>query len=113
MPSEPPPAVVQLQVVGDDRAALDTLVEHLLERRLVACGQLLGPLVSRYRWQGRVERAEEWLVLLKTRAALVDAVRAVVVERHPYDVPELIVLPVVGGNPDYLDWVGQETAEAG
>ena len=105
-----PPDVVQIQVVDADRAALERVVERLVARRLVACGQVLGPIGSTYRWQGAVEHAEEWLALLKTRADRAEAVVAAVREAHAYHVPEIVVLPVVGGLPEYLDWIREETA---
>ena len=61
--------VCQIQVSHSDRAALEELIDELLQRRLIACGQVLGPISSRYRWEGRVEHEQEWLGLLKTAAA--------------------------------------------
>ena len=65
---------VQIQFAIDDMARADMIVESLLNRRLVACGQRTGPMISRYRWKGTLERSEEWLVLLKTRADLAERV---------------------------------------
>ncbi len=102
---------VQVQFALDDPTKADAIVESLLARRLVACGQRVGPVVSRYRWQGSVERAEEWLVLLKTRSELASRVVEVVVGAHPYETPEVVVLPIVQGFAGYLDWIG-EVADA-
>lgn len=99
---------VQIQVADSDREALGWMVEQLVARRLVACGQVLGPVASTYRWQGAVEHAEEWLALLKTRADRADAVVAAVAEMHAYEVPEIVVLPVTGGLAAYLDWIREE-----
>lgn len=77
----------------------------MLERRLVACVQILGPIQSRYRWEGEVTQSSEYLLLVKTVAARVDSVTATIVDAHPYDVPEVLALPVVGGHRPYLDWV--------
>lgn len=72
---------------------------------MVACVQILGPMQSRYRWQGEVTQSSEYLMLMKTGGALVAEATAAIVEAHPYDVPEVLALPVVGGHQPYLDWV--------
>jgi periplasmic divalent cation tolerance protein len=102
--------VAQIQVSHSDRDALEAIVEQLLQERLIACGQVLGPVSSSFRWEGEVQREQEWLALLKTATALADRVRARVAELHPYEVPEIIVTPVVGGHEPYLQWVLQQTA---
>ena len=81
----------QIQVSHSDRDALEAIVEQLLQERLIACGQVLGPVSSSFRWEGEVQREQEWLALLKTATALADPVRARVAELHPYEVPEIIV----------------------
>lgn len=86
-----------------------TLARALVEERLAACGNLLPITSSVYRWQGDLVEEPEWLLLLKTHAARLDALAARLVELHPYDVPELLALPVERGLPAYLDWVRQET----
>jgi len=100
----------QVTTTVDDREAAQALARSAVEARLAACGQVVGPITSVYRWQGAVETAAEWMVLFKTAEhaapALVDHVRA----RHPYQVPEILVTPVVGGNPAYLAWVAESTA---
>jgi periplasmic divalent cation tolerance protein len=102
---------VQVQFAVDDQTRADAIVESLLAGRLVACGQRMGPVVSRYRWKGSVERAEEWLVFLKTRSELASRVVEVIVGAHPYETPEVVVLPIVEGFAGYLDWIG-EVADA-
>lgn len=101
--------VVQLTVAGDDREALDLIAELAVGARLAACGQLGGPVRSVYRWDGAVERADEWVLALKTAEDRVEDLIALVVERHPYDTPEVLVVPVVDGHGAYLDWVRAET----
>jgi periplasmic divalent cation tolerance protein len=85
-------------------------VTALLERRLVACVNALPGATSRYRWQGTIVRDEETVLILKTEAARVPELIDAVNELHPYDVPELLSLPVEAGNPSYLDWARHETA---
>jgi len=90
-------------------AEAERIAEALLERRLVACVNALPGAVSRYRWKGKLERDEETLLVLKTGVDRVPEVLAALKELHPYEVPELLSLPVEDGNPDYLAWVDGET----
>src|ERR1700736_1769083 len=83
----------------------------LLERRLAACVNILPGMVSHYWWQGSIERGEEVVMIIKTRASLAEDVRATVKALHPYTVPAILVLPITGGEPAYLDWLMRETAE--
>lgn len=82
----------------------------LVEERLVACANLVANVRSIYRWQGRVEDESEVMLVLKTQADRVEALAERLRALHPYDVPELVVLPVTGGLAPYLDWVRAETA---
>ena len=104
---------MQIQFTIDDPDRADRIIEQLLRDRVVACGQRSGPIVSRYWWQGSVECAEEWLVLLKTRSELTAGVVDAVVEAHPYETPEVVALDLVAGAPDYLAWIDQVTATTG
>ncbi len=81
----------------------------LVEERLAACGHQLTAIRSVYRWEGAVHDEPEARVGLHTRRALVPAIVARVTELHPYDVPCVIALPLVGGNPEYLSWITAET----
>lgn len=109
MTDRPTPAAVQVQFAVDDVAAGDAIADALLTDRLASCVQRLGPLRSRYHWQGRLESAEEWLFLCKTTAALAAAATARIATLHPYDTPEVVVLPITGGLDRYLDWIAAET----
>lgn len=103
-------AHVQVQFAIDDPERADAIVETLLAGRLIACGQRTGPVHSRYWWEGKREEADEWLVLMKTRADLAPAVVAAVIEHHPYETPEVVTLDVIGGAADYLAWIDEVTA---
>lgn len=88
-----------------DAATGEEVVRLLVEEGRVACGTVLTGAVSIYRWEGSVERSEECQVVLKTTAARAGAAVERAAELHPYEVPELLVLPVEGGLPAYLAWV--------
>ena len=92
----------------DERTG-EAIVRALVEERLAACGNIITGARSIYWWQGRVETEAECLVLLKTRAPLLDQVAHRLDELHPYDVPELLALRVDRGATAYLDWVVEET----
>jgi periplasmic divalent cation tolerance protein len=96
-----------------DREAAAAMVRALVERRLVACGTLLDGVTSVYRWEGVTEEAREVQVFLKTSTGRWNALQDAVDELHPYDVPELLALPVTAGLPAYLAWVGRETMPEG
>ena len=81
----------------------------IVERQLAACVNILPGMISHYRWQGAIERGEEVVMIIKTRASLAEAVRAAVREMHSYTTPAIVFLPVEGGDPAYLGWIMAET----
>jgi periplasmic divalent cation tolerance protein len=83
----------------------------VVNERLAACANIVPALESIYRWQGAVVEDKEVLLILKTRAELVDAAIAKVKELHSYTCPCIVALPILTGNPAYLEWLGQETRE--
>jgi len=97
-------AVVALSTVGS-REDAERIARALVERRLAACVNVVPGLVSIYRWKGSVERDEERLLVIKTRVDAVEALREALVAMHPYEVPELVVLPVEAGHAPYLAWI--------
>jgi periplasmic divalent cation tolerance protein len=99
---------VQMQVAVPSAAVGTRLARGLVGSRLAACVQIVGPVQSHYRWQGRIERGREWLLLIKTRAALLPDLEAAVRRAHPYTLPEMLVVAIEGGFPPYLDWVRRE-----
>ena len=100
---------VVLVTAPDDAAA--QLSRRLVEERLVACVNIVPGVRSVYRWQGAVEEGSEVLLIMKTRADRCDELAVRVADLHPYDVPEVLSLPVLGGGEAYLDWVRMETQE--
>jgi periplasmic divalent cation tolerance protein len=92
-----------------DAASADALAEYVVSERLAACVNILAPCRSIYRWQGRLENAEEVPLLIKTSAALYDALEAAIRARHPYELPEIVAVPISHGLPAYLAWLTAET----
>jgi periplasmic divalent cation tolerance protein len=92
-----------------DVATAERIARHLVEERLAACVNRLGPCRSVYRWQGAVEEAEEIPLLIKTTAARYPAVEAAIRALHPYELPEVVAVRIERGLPAYLAWVAQET----
>ena len=101
--------VVSLYVTVPTAEVAATIARALVEERLAACVNVLGPVRSIYRWQGAVHDDPEVAFLAKTRAALVEAATARIKSLHPYECPCIVALPVVGGHPAFLDWVRTET----
>ncbi|MCF6508745.1 divalent-cation tolerance protein CutA [Blastococcus sp. MG754426] len=99
----------EVVVTAADADWLAGCTRTLVEERLAACGQHVAPIRSVYRWQGAVHDEPEARVALHTRRDLVPLVVARTRELHPYEVPCVIALPLVGGNPDYLRWIDEET----
>ena len=85
------------------------LADKLLTERQAACVNIIPGVESHYWWQGKIEKADELMLVVKSRAALLDDLIKLVKENHPYNVPEIIALPIIGGNEDYLKWIEKET----
>ena len=92
-----------------DRATALKLARELVERRLAACVNVLAECASVYRWKGKVELAAEVPMLIKARAARYDEVEAAIRGLHPYELPEIVAVPILRGLDEYLEWVAGET----
>jgi periplasmic divalent cation tolerance protein len=90
-------------------AEAERIGKVVLEKRLAACVNILPGMISHYWWQGAIERGEEVVMIIKTRASLAEAVRAEVKALHSYTTPAILVLPITGGEPGYLSWLMEET----
>jgi periplasmic divalent cation tolerance protein len=95
-----------LTTVGSEAEA-ELISSALVERRLAACVQVVGPIASRYRWQGGIEEGREWQCLVKTEAERYPEVEAAIRELHSYDEPEVIATPIVAGSAGYLAWISE------
>jgi periplasmic divalent cation tolerance protein len=102
----------QVVTTIDSREAADRLARGAVAGRVAACAQVLGPIASTYRWNGRIESAEEWQVTFKTTTGRYESLEEHIREQHSYDVPEILCSPVIAGNPAYLQWLSAETRGA-
>ncbi len=109
MQNQPPSLLVFTNL--PDAASARALAGHLVEARLAACANILAPCRSVYRWDGKIEDAEETPLLLKTTAARYPALEAAIRARHPYELPEIVAVPIERGLPGYLAWVAAETKD--
>lgn len=98
---------LQVTTTTSSREEAQRIAAALLERRLAACVQILGPIESRYRWQGKVEEESEWLCLAKTEASRYPELETAIGELHSYEEPELVATPIVAGSKGYLEWIGE------
>ena len=89
----------------DSEALAERIARALIERRLAACVNLVGPVQSVYRWEDKIVRSEERLLIVKTRADLFQQVAAAIRELHTYDVPEVLAVPLAAGDESYLSWL--------
>ena len=94
-------------VTAPDLKTARKLARAALEKKLVACANLIPKIESHYWWKGKIERGSEVLMILKTTGARLGALEKFIVAKHPYDTPEFIVLPISRGNKKYLDWLSQ------
>ncbi|MBI1194343.1 MAG: divalent cation tolerance protein CutA [Gammaproteobacteria bacterium] len=92
-----------------DEKTARALADALLDRRFAACVSVLSGVTSYYVWQGKRESSPEALLMIKTTKALYAEVEALIRERHPYELPEVIAVPIEGGLPDYLGWIASQT----
>jgi periplasmic divalent cation tolerance protein len=96
---------IVLTTAGSQQEA-QKIAEALVEQRLAACVNIISGMHSVYHWQGKVEQADEWLLLIKTTESASAPVRDAITKLHSYEVPECIVLSIEDGTPSYLDWIG-------
>ena len=96
---------VQVLTTVASEAEANRIGLTLVERRLAACVQIIGPITSRYRWQGNVEQAEEWQCLSKTEASRYQEVEDAIRELHSYEEPEILAIPILAASKGYLDWI--------
>ena len=99
---------IQITTTTNSRENAEQIAAELVSRRLAGCVQVSGPIRSMYRWQGKLETAEEWICFIKTHRAKLLGIQNLLAELHPYDVPEIIATPIVDGSEQYLAWLDEQ-----
>jgi periplasmic divalent cation tolerance protein len=102
------PDYIQVVTTTQHKEEAERIARALVEARLAACVQIVGPIVSIYRWQGAIETSNEWQCWAKSRRELFERIEQVIRRHHPYEVPEILAVPVVAGGASYLDWLDGE-----
>jgi periplasmic divalent cation tolerance protein len=102
-------AFLHVQTTTDSRAEAMELAHDAVQARLAACAQVAGPVASTFWWEDGIERAEEWLLMLKLPADRYTELAEFLLDRHSYDEPEIIATPIIAGSAGYLDWIDEET----
>lgn len=99
---------IQVITTTAERVDAQKIARALVEQRLAACVQIVGPVESTYHWQGNIETAQEFQCWIKTKLHLYEAVEQTIYKLHPYRVPEILAIPVLAGSEAYLRWLGEE-----
>ena len=87
------------------KSEANRIVNNLLENRLIACGNIIGPIKSHYWWKDKIEQSEEFLILAKSKQSLYNRLEKNILKLHSYEIPEILVLPIIQGSRSYLDWI--------
>jgi len=99
---------IQVLTTVEHKADAEKIAKSLVEKRLAACAQVIGPLASYFHWQGKLDSAREYLCLIKSREDLFPELEAVIKSMHPYEVPEILATPIIKGGKDYMNWLAAE-----
>lgn len=102
-------AAILVLTVLPDREAANVLARSLVVGRLAACVSIGAPVESMYHWRGQIETASEVPITIKTRASLYNEVETAILTAHPYELPEILAVPVLRGSSRYLEWIADET----
>lgn len=102
---------LQVYTTSDRIDIIEIIAKRLVEERLAACVQVIGPITSTYWWNGKIENSQEWLCIIKSTKRLYKQVEDTIKSIHHYDVPEIVAMPVVKGSEDYLNWWMREVIE--
>ena len=97
--------LIMIMITSSSEQEAKTIIEKLLKNRLIACGNLIGPISSSFWWKDRIETSKEYLILLKSRNNLFNKIEREVLRLHSYEIPEMIVFPIIDGSKDYLKWI--------
>lgn len=98
---------IQVLTTLENRDDAEKIARALVEKRIAACVQIMGPLTSFFQWQGKLDSAEEYLCVIKSRSDLFQEMETIIKSMHPYEVPEILATPITKGNKDYLSWLAE------
>ena len=101
---------ILVMITTSSREEAEKIAITLLEKKLIACANIFGPVSSRFWWQGKIDKAEEYVVFMKTEEALFEEVAKHVKRLHSYEIPEIIALPITKGFKPYLEWISNNLA---
>jgi periplasmic divalent cation tolerance protein len=99
---------IQIVTTVENRDDAEAIARSLVERRLAACVQIVGPITSIYRWQGKINTTQEWQCWAKSRHELYDRIEQAIRRLHPYQTPEILAIAVAAGSADYLAWLDED-----
>jgi periplasmic divalent cation tolerance protein len=100
---------IQVSTTTDKREEAERISQKIVEKRLAACVQIIGPVTSCYQWKEKLEKAEEWLLIMKTQNDLYPRLEEAIKKMHSYEVPEIVAVQVSDGSKEYLGWIKNET----
>lgn len=98
---------IQVLTTLENRDDAEKIARALVEKRIAACVQIMGPLTSFFQWQGKLDSAQEYLCVIKSRNDLFQEMETIIKSMHPYEVPEILATPITKGNKDYLSWLAE------
>ena len=99
---------IQIYTTTEKREEAKDIARNVVEKRLAACAQVLGPIASTYWWKGMIEEAEEWMCIMKSRRDLYEKLEATIRSIHPYEEPEILAVPIEAGSQGYLNWLDRD-----
>lgn len=102
---------IVITTTSNNKKELEGIARRLVDERLAACCQIVGPIDSIYRWKNQIESEREWMCFIKTHDSLYDAVEIAIREQHHYDEPEIIATQIVRGSQDYLRWMDESLGD--
>jgi len=97
--------IIQVFTTTEKKEDAERIAKSLIDAKLAACVQIMGPIESTYRWKGKIEKSAEWFCFIKSTKKLYPDLESAIKKEHPYEVPEIIAVPVSGGSAEYLDWL--------
>ena len=99
---------IQVYTTTEKREEAKAIARDVVEKRLAACAQVLGPIASTYWWKGMIEEAEEWMCVMKSRGDRYEKLEETIRQTHPYEEPEILAVPIEAGSQGYLNWMDRE-----